>query len=42
MARISSYRAESFLTNLIILIVIVMKASEKGFTYELNKDEPWK
>jgi predicted HTH transcriptional regulator len=41
-ARISPYRAESILANLIILKVIIMNASEKGFTYELNPDEPLK
>ena len=35
-ARISSYRAESILANLIIFKVIIMNASEKGFTYVLN------
>jgi len=35
-AKISSYRAESILTNLILFNVIMMKASEKGFSYELN------
>ncbi len=39
-AQISSYRAESILANLIIFRVIVMKASEKGFTYEMNPDVP--
>jgi len=39
MARISSYKAESILANLIIFKVLLMKASEKGFTYELNPDE---
>jgi predicted HTH transcriptional regulator len=38
-ARISSYKAESILANLIIFKVIIMKASEKGFSYELNPDE---
>jgi len=38
-AKISSYRAESILANLIILKVLIMNASEKGFTYELNPDE---
>jgi len=42
MAGITSYRAESILANLIVMKVIVMKASEKGFTYELNPDEPVK
>jgi predicted HTH transcriptional regulator len=39
-ARISSYKAESILANLIIFKVIVMKASEKGFSYEINPAEP--
>jgi predicted HTH transcriptional regulator len=39
-ARITSYRAESILSNLIILRILIMKASEKGFTYELNPEEP--
>lgn len=38
-ARISSYKAESILANLIIFKVIIMKASEKGFSYELNPAE---
>ena len=40
MARISSYKAESILANLIIFKVLIMKASEKGSTYELNPAEP--
>jgi predicted HTH transcriptional regulator len=39
-ARISAYRAESILANLIIFKVLIMNASEKGFTYELNPVEP--
>ena len=39
-ARISSYKAESILANLIIFKVLFMNSSEKGFTYELNPDEP--
>jgi predicted HTH transcriptional regulator len=35
-ARISSYKAESILANLIIFKIIIMNASEKGCTYELN------
>ncbi len=35
-AKISSYRAESILANLILFNVIIMKASEKGFSYELH------
>jgi predicted HTH transcriptional regulator len=38
-AHISSYRAESILANLIVFRILIMKASEKGFTYELNPDE---
>jgi predicted HTH transcriptional regulator len=38
-ARISSYRAESILANLIIFKVLTMNASEKGFSYELNPAE---
>lgn len=39
LARISAYRAESILANLIILKILLMNASEKGFTYSLNPDE---
>jgi predicted HTH transcriptional regulator len=39
-ARIPAHRAEAILANLIIFKVLIMKASEKGFTYELNPDEP--
>jgi hypothetical protein len=39
-ARISSHKAESILANLIIFKVLIMNASEKGFSYELNPDEP--
>jgi predicted HTH transcriptional regulator len=39
-ARISSYKAESILANLIIFKVLIMNASEKGFSYKLNPDEP--
>jgi predicted HTH transcriptional regulator len=39
-ARISSYRAESILANLILFKVLIMKASEKGFSYELYPAEP--
>jgi predicted HTH transcriptional regulator len=38
-AGISSYRAESILANLILFKVLKMKASEKGFSYELNPAE---
>ncbi|NSW94662.1 MAG: ATP-binding protein [Bacteroidales bacterium] len=37
-ASISSYRAEAIIANLILFKVLVMNASEKGFSYELNKD----
>jgi predicted HTH transcriptional regulator len=37
---ISSYKAESILANLLIFKVLIMNASEKGFSYELNPDEP--
>jgi predicted HTH transcriptional regulator len=37
---ISSYKAESILANLLIFKVLIMDASEKGFSYELNPDEP--
>jgi predicted HTH transcriptional regulator len=39
-ARISSYRAENILANLIIFKILIMNVSEKGFSYELNPDEP--
>ena len=39
-AHISSYKAEAILANLIIFKILVMKPSEKGFSYELNPDEP--
>ena len=38
-ARISSYKAESILANLILFKVLIINASEKGFTYELNPAE---
>ena len=41
-AKISSYRAESILANLVLFKVLVMKASEKGFSYELNPEDPMK
>jgi predicted HTH transcriptional regulator len=37
---ISSFRAESILANLICFNIVKMNASEKGFFYELNPDEP--
>jgi predicted HTH transcriptional regulator len=39
-ARISAYRAEMILSNLIILNVLIMNASEKGIVYELNPEDP--
>ncbi len=39
-ARIPAHRAESILASLIIFKIINMKASEKGFTYELNPVVP--
>jgi predicted HTH transcriptional regulator len=36
-SKISSNRAESILANLIILKTIIMNASEKGFSYEINQ-----
>ena len=39
-ARISPYKAEAILANLIIFRILIMKASEKGNTYELNPAEP--
>ena len=38
-ARIPANRAEAILANLIILRVLIMKSSEKGFSYELNPEE---
>lgn len=38
-ARIPAYRAESILANLIIFKILIMNASEKGFSFELNKAE---
>jgi predicted HTH transcriptional regulator len=35
-ARISPYRAEAILANLILFRVLKMNASEKGFSYEIN------
>jgi hypothetical protein len=39
-ARISSYRAEMILANLIIFKILIMNASEKGIVYELNPEDP--
>jgi predicted HTH transcriptional regulator len=37
--RISPFKAEAILANLIILKVLIVNASEKGFSYELNPAE---
>jgi predicted HTH transcriptional regulator len=37
---IPAHRAESILANLIIFKIVIMNASEKGFSYELNPAEP--
>jgi predicted HTH transcriptional regulator len=37
--RIPAHKAEAILANLILFKVLMMKTSEKGFTYELNPDE---
>jgi predicted HTH transcriptional regulator len=39
-AGISANRAESILANLILFRILEMKASEKGFFYEINPAEP--
>lgn len=39
-SRLPSRRAEAIITNLIIFKVLIMKTSEKGFSYELNPDDP--
>jgi predicted HTH transcriptional regulator len=39
-SKIPSYKAESILANLILFKVIIMQASEKGFSYELNLADP--
>jgi predicted HTH transcriptional regulator len=38
-AKISAYRAEAIIANLIIFKVLIINASEKGFRYELNPEE---
>jgi len=40
MTGISLYRAESILANLLIIKILVMNSSEKGFSYELNPEVP--
>ncbi|MCU0473042.1 MAG: ATP-binding protein [Bacteroidales bacterium] len=39
-ARVSPNKAVSILSNLVIFKVLIMNASEKGFSYELNPSEP--
>lgn len=39
LTKIPSHKAEAILANLIVFRVILMKASEKGFSYELNPDD---
>jgi predicted HTH transcriptional regulator len=39
-AGIPAHRAESILANLIIFKILIMNASEKGFSYELCPSEP--
>ncbi len=39
LAKIPSHKAEAIIANLIVFKVLLMKASEKGFSYELNPDE---
>ena len=38
-AKLPAYRAETILANLIIFKAIIMKPSEKGFSYALNQTE---
>lgn len=40
LAGITSYKAESILSNLILFKIIKMNCSEKGFSYSLNPEEP--
>lgn len=39
LAKIPSHKAEAILANLLLLKILIMRASEKGFSYELNPDE---
>jgi hypothetical protein len=39
LTKIPSHKAEAILANLIVFKVLLMKASERGFSYELNPDE---
>ena len=39
---ISAYRAEAILANLVIFRVLIINASEKGFTYSLKPDDTGK
>jgi predicted HTH transcriptional regulator len=39
LSKIPSHKAEAILANLIIFKVVIMKASERGFSYELTPEE---
>jgi len=39
LSKIPSHKAEAILANLIIFKVVIMKSSERGFSYELNPEE---
>ncbi|HUX95763.1 MAG TPA: ATP-binding protein [Bacteroidales bacterium] len=39
LSKIPSYKAEAILANLVIFKILIMKPSEKGFSYELNPVE---
>jgi len=39
LTKIPSHKAEAILANLIIFKVLILKASERGFSYELNPDD---
>ncbi|MBK9389456.1 MAG: ATP-binding protein [Bacteroidetes bacterium] len=39
LTKIPSHKAEAILANLIVFKVLLMKASEKGFSFELNPEE---
>jgi len=40
MAKISVYRAEKIIVNMLLCGVLTMKASEKGIKYALNRNSP--
>lgn len=42
LANIPTYKAEAIIANLIILKVLIVNPSEKGFSYALNPEEPVK